>query len=63
MPDAPTFELIGLRCICGHRWNDWQPCAVPIRVWVVYGKTYRCPKCGNGPDRIFPDDWAPRPNA
>jgi hypothetical protein len=43
----PSFEPIALRCgKCGHDWDDWQPCMVPVAVLIAASKSYRCPSCG-----------------
>ena len=59
MPDPappgpkPTWEPIWLACsACRHRWDDWQPCHVPIDSYVAYVRTFRCPGCGGGADVV-----------
>jgi rubredoxin len=42
----PTWEPLWLRCgPCGHEWDDWQPCHVPILTWTAHVQALRCPKC------------------
>lgn len=48
-PPKPTWGPIWLACkACGHWWDDWQPCGVPIDTWVAHVGTYHCPICGKG---------------
>lgn len=45
----PTWDPLWLACkSCGHAWDDWQPCHVPVDTWLTHLKTHRCPQCGKG---------------
>jgi len=43
----PTWEPLWCSCkACGHWWDDWQPCMVPVATWAAHIKTLHCPACG-----------------
>jgi hypothetical protein len=49
MRSKPTWEPLWCACKgCNHRWDDWQPCMVPVATWIAHVKTLRCPACGKG---------------
>lgn len=51
--DKPTWQPLWLACkVCGHIWDGWQPCNVPIPVWIATIDNLRCPRCGVGPERL-----------
>jgi hypothetical protein len=49
----PTWNTIWLACKCGRKWDDWQPCMVPVSTWIAHVKTYRCPQCGKSGRNIL----------
>lgn len=49
MAMRPTWEPLWCACkACGHWWDGWQPCHVPVKTWIAHIKTLRCPSCGKG---------------
>lgn len=46
MSEKPTWEPLWLRCKdCDLDFDDWQPCHVPIPVWLTHVRLIRCPHC------------------
>jgi hypothetical protein len=47
--ERPTFVPLWCACkLCGHWWDDWQPCNVPVATWVAHVRALRCTGCGEG---------------
>lgn len=50
----PGWNPIWLECkACGHKWDDWQPCHVPIGTWLAHAMSYHCPACGKKSEDVL----------
>jgi hypothetical protein len=47
-----TITQMRVTCQCGHTWDAETVTNAPASVWIAATQAIRCPKCGNGHDKI-----------
>ena len=49
----PTLDPVDFSCLaCGHRWTGKLLNNVPVKAWVAYVRSLRCPDCCAGSKKI-----------